>query len=156
MKRLYLVLFPVCIYSWLIFCINYSNTSEPDQIPASEIQTASIVSDLQPDLQKTKWRADKNTTASIETMQQIMEVFVSGNNVGSLEAYQELGKTLNGEMKTLFRQCTMTGPAHDKLHTFLTPILKDIKILEGNNLKASTNAQLRLEEQLSVYQTFFE
>jgi hypothetical protein len=89
-------------------------------------------------------------------MQQLMEIFSTSNNVGSLEAYQELGKTLNGEMNTLFRQCTMTGPAHNKLHNFLTPIIKDIKILQGNNLKASSNAQLRLEEQLSGYQTFFE
>lgn len=156
MKRLFILLFPVCIYSWLIVCIKYSYTREADQVPASEIQTASVASDLRLDPYNAKWRADENTTTSIENMQQLLEVFAAGNNVGTLEAYQELGKTLSGEMKTLFRQCTMTGPAHDKLHTFLKPVMQDVKILQGNDLEAAITAQLRLEEQLAVYQTFFE
>ena len=156
MKRYSILLLPVCIYSWLIVVINYSYTREPEQIQATETQTISVAPALQLGQKNAKWRADKFTTSGIENMQQIMEVFAAGNNVGSLEAYQELGITLNGEMKTLFRQCTMTGPAHDKLHTFLTPIMQDVKILQGNNLEASITAQLRLEEQLSGYHTFFE
>lgn len=156
MKRLLFLLFPVCIYSWLIVCITYSKAIEADQVPATEIQTASVASDLHLDPYNAKWQADEYTSASIENMQQILEVFTNSNNIGSLKAYQELGKNLNSEIKTLFRQCTMSGPAHKELHTFLTPVLQDVKTLQGNDLKASTTAHLRLEEQLSVYQAFFE
>ena len=144
------------IILWLLVGITYSCTNETDQIRSSEFQTATVASDLHLDPNNLKWRADENTTASIESMQQLMAVFATGNNVGSMEAYQELGKTLNGELNTLFRQCTMTGPSHDELHIFLTPIIKDVKALQGNDLEAAMAAQLHLEERLLVYQTFFE
>ena len=140
----------------LLVGITYSCTNEADRIPATEIQEAAVAPDLKLDPNNQKWRADEATSASIERMRQLMDAFDTGKNVGDIEAFQELGKTLNGELNTLFRQCTMTGPPHDELHTFLTPIMKDIKILQGNNIEASTAAQLRLKDRLEVYQTFFE
>ena len=148
MKQLFILL--------LLVGITYSCTSEADRIPATEIQEAALAPDLKLDPNNQKWRADEATSASIASMQQLMNAFDTGKNVGDIEAFQELGKAMNGEMNTLFRQCTMTGPAHDELHTFLTPIIKDVKILQGNNIEASTAAQLRLKDRLEVYQTFFE
>ncbi|MFC5269774.1 hypothetical protein [Adhaeribacter terreus] len=134
----------------------YSCTNEADRIPTTEIQETAIAPDLKLDPNNQKWRADEATTASIENMQQLMDAFDTGKNAGDIVAFQELGKTLNGELNTLFRQCTMTGPVHDELHTFLTPIMKDVKILQGSNIEASTAAQLRLKDRLNIYQTFFE
>ncbi|MBK0402396.1 hypothetical protein I5M27_05330 [Adhaeribacter sp. BT258] len=148
MKQLFILLFFVGF--------TYSCTNETDRIPATEIQEAAVAPDLKLDPNNQKWRADEPTSASIESMQQLMNAFDTGKNVGDIVAFQELGKTMNGEMNTLFRQCTMTGPAHDELHTFLTPIMKDVKILQGSNIEASTAAQLRLKDRLAVFQTFFE
>ena len=148
MKQLFILLFLVGI--------TYSCTNETGRIPATEIQEAAIVSDIKLDPNNQKWQADAATSASIESLQQLLEVFDSCQNVGDIEAFQELGKTMNGQLNTLFRQCTMTGPTHDELHTFLAPIMKDVKVLEGNNIEASTSAQLRLKDRLALYQTFFE
>lgn len=140
----------------LLVGITYSCTNEADKIPTAEMQAASVASDLHLDKNHAKWRADEYTASSVESMQQLIEAFNNGNNFGSLEAYQELGKTMQGELNTLFRKCTMTGPAHEELHTFLTPIMKDIKVLQGEDLQAATTAQIRIEERLSIYQTYFE
>ena len=148
MKQLFILL--------LLVGITYSCTNETDRIPTAEIQEAAVAPDLNLDPNNQKWRADEATSASIESMQQLMDAFDTGKNVGDIVAFQELGKTMNGELNTLFRQCTMTGPPHDELHTFLTPIMKDVKILQGTNIEASTAAQLRLKDRLEVYQTFFE
>ena len=140
----------------LLVGITYSCTNEADRIPAAEIQEAAVAPDLKLDPNNQKWRADEATSASIESMQQLMDAFDTGKNVGDIVAFQELGRTMNSELNTLFRQCTMTGPAHDDLHAFLTPIMKDIKILQGHNIEASTAAQLRLKDRLEVYPAFFE
>jgi hypothetical protein len=148
MKQLFILL--------LLAGITYSCTNEADRIPSTEIQDAGAASDLKLDPNNQKWRADEATTASIESMQQLLETFEMGKTAGDVVAFQELGKTLNGELNTIFRQCTMTGPAHDELHTFLTPIMKDVQVLQANDAAASTAAQLRLQDRLNVYQTFFE
>ncbi|HSI89915.1 MAG TPA: hypothetical protein VK927_02315 [Adhaeribacter sp.] len=148
MKSLFFIL--------LVAGFTYSCTNGHDHLPANQVKAAPVATDLKLDTDNKKWRADEPTTTTIENMQQLMHTFGTGNNVGSVSAYQELGKTLNHEMNTLFRQCTMTGPAHDELHTILTPIMKDIKVLQGENLEASTAAQMRLEERLMVYNDFFE
>lgn len=148
MKQLFILL--------LLVSITYSCASEADRIPTTEIQEAVLAPDLKLDPNNQKWRADEATTVSIESMQQLMAAFDTGKNVGDIEAFQELGKSMNGELNTLFRQCTMTGLAHDELHAFLTPIMKDVKILQGTNIEASTAAQLRLKDRLEVYPQFFE
>ncbi len=137
--------------------ITYSCTNETDRILPTEIQAATLASDLQLDSNNSKWRADEATTATVESLQQLMVAFGALNsNFTSVEACQELGWTMEGALNSLFRQCTMTGPAHDELHKFLVPILKDIKILKGDNLEAAVTAQMRIDERLSVYQAFFE
>ncbi|KAA9325681.1 hypothetical protein [Adhaeribacter soli] len=148
MKQLFILL--------LLVGLTYSCTSEADRIPTTNILDAAVASDLKLDPNNQKWRADEATTASIESMQLLLETFDTGKTAGDVVAFQELGKTLNGELNTIFRQCTMTGPAHDELHTFLTPIMKDVQILQGDDVAASTAAQLRLQDRLGVYQTFFE
>jgi hypothetical protein len=148
MKQLFILL--------LLVGFTYSCTSETGRIPATEIHEAALAPDLKLDPNNQKWRADEATSASIASMQQLMDAFDTGKNAGEIVAFQELGKAMNGEMNTLFRQCTMTGPAHDELHTFLTPIVKDVKTLQGNNIEAATAAQLRLKDRLTVYQTYFE
>lgn len=135
--------------------IIYSCTNEADRIPGTIPQKASTAPVLNLNGEM-KWRADDATTAGIEGMQETMKRFIASNNLGSVQAYQELGKTLNGELNSIFRQCTMTGLAHDELHKFLLPIIEDVKVLQDGNLEASTAAQLRLEERLYMYQAFFE
>lgn len=147
MKRLFFLI--------LLVGIMYSCTNEVDRIPATEPQNAGTMPILSLNKDQ-KWRADEFTTAGIEGMQEIMEHFNASKNTGSVQAYQELGKILNGELNTIFRQCTMTGAAHDELHKFLIPVVEDVKILQGENLEASTAALMRLEERLFMYQTFFE
>src|SRR5688572_9803855 len=129
----------------LLVGIMYSCTNEADRIPVAESPKAGTMPILSLN-EDQKWRADEFTTTGIEGMQGTMERFIASKNTGSVQAYQELGKTLNGELNTIFRQCTMTGPAHDELHKFLVPVVEDVKILQGENLEASTAAQMRLEE----------
>ncbi|MDX5348877.1 MAG: hypothetical protein LPJ89_01695 [Hymenobacteraceae bacterium] len=103
-----------------------------------------------------KWRADEATTSSILNMQQAMETFIMKADFSSAKAYQQLGQELRGELNNTYRNCTMTGSAHVELHKFLVPIEDDVKILLGEDAKAASNAQLRIEERLMMYQTFFD
>lgn len=103
-----------------------------------------------------RWIADEETTAGIQDMQLTVERFGTGNDLGSPEAYQELGKTLKVELNTVFRKCTMTGPAHDELHKFLVPVSADIQKLQGTQPEAAMAAYNHLREHLYLYPEFFE
>ncbi|HSI89914.1 MAG TPA: hypothetical protein VK927_02310 [Adhaeribacter sp.] len=100
------------------------------------------------------WHSDSAIAARIENIHKLAEGFTTGLTGRSLETYQQLGNNLNSELNYLLRNWTVSGPAHHELLTFLIPIIKDVKILKSNDLKASIAAQLRLKKRLSVYQAY--
>ena len=102
-----------------------------------------------------KWQADEATTENISQMQQTLNRYQPGAE-NKPEAFQQLGRELRADLNKTFRDCTMTGQAHEVLHQFLIPIEQNIEVLEANDPEAALAAQLRIEEQLSNYADYFE
>ncbi|WP_165864947.1 hypothetical protein [Rufibacter latericius] len=46
----------------------------------------------------------------------------------------------------------MKGPPHDMLHTYLMPMLADVKVLRGNDLTAAAKSRNRLALPPGQYQ----
>lgn len=103
-----------------------------------------------------RWQADEPTNKSMLQLQALMQEQTAVQASPSLEAYQQLGNSLEGELQQVFKNCTMQGEAHDMLHVYLVPLVEDVKVLKGHDLAASAAAHERLDERIQVYSTYFK
>jgi len=94
-----------------------------------------------------KWTANPETTQSIVVMQDYLK-----NNSEKLSA-AEIKEQLQSEFKLIFKNCTMTGAAHDQLHNYLLPLRDKINALNEDNRKAGI---IELKEYLNSYQKYFQ
>lgn len=100
-----------------------------------------------------KWEADSSTKAGVEKMDTILEGSASSDE---LEAYHELGDSLQAEFDQIFKHCSMEGPGHDQLHNFLLPIKNDIQGLHSKKLKEAQAARDSIEKRLPKFEEYFE
>ncbi|MBC3539024.1 hypothetical protein ACFSC6_10805 [Rufibacter sediminis] len=103
-----------------------------------------------------RWQADEATKANLRQLQDLMRQHQQLTETNSLAALNELGQSLQLGFKAVFADCQMKGPEHDMLHTYLMPILADVKVLSGNDLPAAAKSRDRLALHLSQYQTYFQ
>jgi hypothetical protein len=94
-----------------------------------------------------KWTANPETTQSISAMQNFLKN--QSHKLSSAEIKVEL---LN-EFKLIFKNCTMTGAAHDQLHNYLLPLRDKINALNENNREA---ALTELHNYLNSYNRYFK
>lgn len=100
-----------------------------------------------------RWAANPETTQGIQNMQSLLADFSDTENV---HAYNNLQVLLNEEFNGIFRNCTMTGPAHDQLHNFLVPIKGIFKDLTSSDLETCQAAFYDLQIHLKAYSDYFE
>lgn len=102
------------------------------------------------------WLTDKSTTRVATQMQSKLKQFLTNYEDPTLEELQTLGKELKDYLDSLIRGCTMTGPAHDQLHHWLTKVIPEISRLQNTD-KASEGARsvARIDILLNEYFTFF-
>lgn len=136
----------------LVLCFIGCST-EADQITAHAPAGAAPAISLN---EGRKWHTDDETAAAIRNMNGRTKQFATQADFTSLPAYQELGQTLNGELNSLYRNCTITGPAFGELQKLLEPVAADILIMQGKDLNAASAAELRIEERLASFPDFFE
>ncbi len=103
-----------------------------------------------------KWQADEATNANMQELQQLMQDYLAQPDADSLYAINELGRTMQLGFQEVFNDCRMKGPEHDMLHTYLMPMLDDVKTLETDNPEKALDARNRLSERLGQYQTYFK
>ena len=97
-----------------------------------------------------RWEANSETTTGIANMQMILE-----NAKGKELDLLQLHTDLEDAFQTIFKQCTMTGEAHDRLHDYLMPIKDHL----GNLLSAGPGEENKViedfSEYLSTYKNYF-
>lgn len=103
-----------------------------------------------------RWQADEATNKNVLVLQQLLRDFAQQSERQSLDAYNDLGQAMRSGMQQLFTDCTMKGPAHDMLHTFLIPVAEDIALLEGKDEDEAMAAHSRINGRLAQYSTYFE
>ncbi len=94
-----------------------------------------------------RWQADSSTNASIKKMQKITAEY---SNDPSMAA-----RDLQTQFKTLLKECTMKGPAHEQLHAYLGPLQTRIHGLK----ECKENCQPRIDDlsdYLKSYSDYFE
>lgn len=103
-----------------------------------------------------KWQTDEATNANMLQLQQLMQDYLAEPDADSLYAINELGRTLQLGLQEVFNDCRMKGPEHDMLHTYLMPMLDDVKALETENPEKAIAARNRLANRMGQYQTYFK
>ncbi len=100
-----------------------------------------------------KWEANKETTDGVANMLELLE----GTDASTTEAYQKNGKLLKEQIDLVLNQCTMTGEAHEQLHTFLVPLIAKVdKLKSVGTEKQGAMIQGKIKKHLEAYDTYFE
>ncbi|MCO6496285.1 MAG: hypothetical protein J5I50_01355 [Chitinophagaceae bacterium] len=103
-----------------------------------------------------KWQSDAATTENVSALKTMADNF-NADTGGDAEQFRALGENLQEGLNQLIQQCTMDGPAHDELHKWLEPVIKNIK-----NLKDVADADegqkllTELKGRLNNYSNFFQ
>ncbi|MCF8246930.1 MAG: hypothetical protein K9J37_18510 [Saprospiraceae bacterium] len=101
-----------------------------------------------------RWQANSETTQGIADMQAILAKYE-----GKTEALSDR-KALREELETgfqnIFKQCTMTGEAHEQLHNFLLPMKGIFEKIDSGTAAESQAAIGQLEKHLADYQNYFQ
>lgn len=92
-----------------------------------------------------KWQANTETTQGIRNMQSLLN--------GATDNTAELGAQLENEFNLIFKNCTMTGDAHEQLHNYLLPMKDQLKQLKDGNSEAQRQ---EMQAYLKTYDNYFE
>ncbi len=101
-----------------------------------------------------KWQVDEHTRASSARLAALVG---DAQTPASAEDARALGAALDAELDLLVQGCTMTGPAHDQLHVFLTAFIPQVTALK--EVAEAGDAQPIREEigsLLEAYEAHFE
>jgi hypothetical protein len=101
-----------------------------------------------------RWKANPETTAGVQSMKKIVSAALSGPLDASHT--KKTSGALHAAFLTVFRECTMTGSAHEQLHSYLAPMAGLIEKL-GTSTGPDAHAILeRLSEHLASYDKWFQ
>ena len=153
MKKITQLLLAVTI---IFFAVSCKNTSEKKptvkQPQKTETQHKKHVEKLQLN-NGNLWEANIETTNGIDTMLQLMNDFSEKENP---EAYIVLKQNLETQFKTIIKECTMTGEAHEQLHVFIVPLQGMFNGLTVVNNDTRTENFNKLNSHLKEYKTYFK
>lgn len=100
-----------------------------------------------------RWEANAATTEGIKKMMVIVD---ESSESDSLKTYIQLKTDLEDEFASIFKQCTMTGPAHDQLHNYLFPLKRLFNRLKSEDTEDRIKAISELNQYLKVYSEYFD
>ena len=101
-----------------------------------------------------KWKANEETTASINRMFEIAKIDIEE---GRLSHYAAMGERLNIEIETLFKECTMKGEEHNQLHLYIVPLIDKFGSLEFvSDEDEAMILQKDILKDLNNYHNYFE
>lgn len=100
-----------------------------------------------------RWVANAETSQGVRNMQAIVEQFEKDGKSADLAAIHE---QLTLEFTTIFEKCTMTGEAHEQLHTYLIPIKELLDGISPDNAEKSKENIALLKAHLSHYTEYFQ
>ncbi len=98
------------------------------------------------------WIANPETTSGIKNMIKLTKSFTDKE---SLEAFAILNKNLIEEFNEIFKQCTMTGEAHNQLHNYLHPLKGIIDDIGSSDIEKCRKSFDKLQKHLAEYSKYF-
>ncbi|UTW66051.1 hypothetical protein KFE94_15545 [bacterium SCSIO 12643] len=99
------------------------------------------------------WKANIETTQGFTKMYEMVSEFSDFENV---EAYTQLKENLMVEYKLIFKNCTMKGEAHERLHDYIMPFSGWFKGLSSGELETCKSSYDAIKLQLEDYSNHFE
>ena len=100
-----------------------------------------------------KWVTNPETTSGIKNMLTLTNI---DSNSATLKVYAKTGQDLNSEMKKIFSECTMKGEAHNQLHLYLIPLVKQFRSLEeAETIEIAAEQNKKIIAHLNTYNVFF-
>ena len=98
-----------------------------------------------------KWPMDDHTRSTFAKM----ATSFLDSNTSSLaeEGLRQAGSNLQLDIQDLIKGCTMTGPAHDQLHVFLTGFMPAVGELSKTGTRGDAE---KVEHYLKNYGDYFE
>ncbi len=151
----------IIILAVLVFAIScgqhsenkHEHEHEHDNDSAEAVEEHHHATDIGVSLDNGKlWIANPETTTGINNMIKLMSSFT---NKESLDAFATLNKNLNDEFNEIFKQCTMTGEAHNQLHNYLHPLKGMIDGVGSSDIKTCRTDFDKLQKHLSEYSSYF-
>lgn len=101
-----------------------------------------------------RWIANPETTVGITDMLAILVKYEG--QTADVTSRKAMRVELETAFQGIFKQCTMTGPAHDQLHNYLLPMKALFEKIDGDNTTEAEIAIGQLKLHLVDYQTFFQ
>lgn len=106
--------------------------------------------------QGVKWKADSSTNKNVRSIVALIESFKKDND-RSVPAYQQAAAGLEAGLNKMISECRMQGPDHDALHTWLEPLIKQVKELKQSTTAENAAAAWgKIEAQVHLYDQYFE
>lgn len=104
-----------------------------------------------------KWQADQATNTAFIRMQAVMSDYGQWmTDTTSISTFNQAGQRLQAELNTLFKTCSMKGPAHDELHVLLEQLIPKVKTLQGQETEAAHDAFVEAQMLVDSYYLYFE
>lgn len=100
-----------------------------------------------------RWKANTATTEGINNLTLLVDKFAESDSAAT---YIQLKTELEAEFTSIFKQCTMTGPAHDQLHNYLFPLKRLFNRLKSLDSEERLTAVKDLKVYLKEYAVYFE
>ena len=135
------------------FAISCGGESKPATEEATVKETTHEVNEVEAGGENKIWPANLETTQGFHAMAKIMGEFSDKDNV---EAYGKLVDDLKVEYRLIFKNCTMTGEAHDHLHHYLMPFSDMFKGLKSDDLATCQASFKEMEAHLADYKNHFK
>ncbi|NOX48636.1 MAG: DUF3347 domain-containing protein [Chlorobi bacterium] len=144
----------VAALMFAISCGQYSeNKHDNDKASSETVEENHHATDIGLSLDNGKpWIANPETTTGIENMIKLTKSFTDKE---SLEAFANLNKELVGEFNEIFKQCTMTGEAHNQLHNYLHPLKGMIDSVGSSDIETCRKSFDKLQKHLAEYSKYF-
>ena len=101
-----------------------------------------------------RWEANPETTQGIEQMQMLLNAFDPADT--DPDHYQQLHAGLTARFQDIFKQCTMTGEAHEQLHHYLLPVNTLLGKMDNATIAENQETIHALVDQLNQYKTYFQ
>ncbi|MCP4007064.1 MAG: hypothetical protein GY725_23025 [bacterium] len=98
-----------------------------------------------------KWKMDAHTRSSFAQMAN--SFLTADHSALKEEGLKKMGSDLQGEIKNLIQGCTMTGEAHDQLHTYLGGYVAAVASLSKSGRIEDAR---KIKHYLEEYGEFFE
>lgn len=100
-----------------------------------------------------KWQSDLTTNEGVKKLQ----LSYNAQTTTTLEEYHKLAAQLNEDKNYLVKNCTMQGPAHDNLHTWLHPLIEKIAALaDAETVEDASKIKSTIDENINAYYDYFK